>query len=170
MSPLPSTGNYLKPSLLDRLTIPKANDYQTGARQPVVEGAGVGIREREYCDTVLRDIEWLFNALAPISLADEQKRRRFPYASASILGYGLRGVLGRLVQDPAEIERAVEESFARFEPRLIVESMELSISPEGHLIEIQVKGVLATEQARREIWIRTDLDTLDSRLRTSANG
>ena len=129
-----------------------------------------------YKDTVLRDLEWLFNAVSPLGLEETALRRKYPHAASSVLGYGLRGVLGRVVHDPDEIEEQVEMALAIFEPRLVVEDMSLHVSREGQLMEIEIRGLLLTQRARRQLWIRTELETLDSKLedrtdsRTERNG
>lgn len=133
-------------------------------------GAVPGMREDSYHDTVLRDLEWLFNGSSPLSEADAEMRRRYPRASSSVLGYGLRGILGRVVNDPGDMEERVKTALAAFEPRLVVEDMSLRLSREGQLVEIEIKGLLLTQQAKRQLWIRTDLETLQSKLRVEANG
>jgi len=122
-------------------------------------------------DRIKRDLEWLFNASSPLALSgDSDLRRKYPRTASSVLNYGLRGVLGRVVHDPAEIQRQVEQALAAFEPRMIVENLSLKLTREGQLIEIEIQGLLLTERARRRLWIRTDLQTLDSKLRTDGNG
>jgi type VI secretion system protein ImpF len=161
---------YVRGSILDRLTAPAGDDYLTGARRPAAGGEQSAVREDVYRDSVLRDLEWLFNAVAPLGLADADVRRKYPRAAASVLGYGLRGMLGRVVQHPEEIEKQVATALKAFEPRLIVEEMFLRVSREGQLVEIEIRGLLLTQQVNRQLWIRTDLETLDSRLNIEANG
>jgi predicted component of type VI protein secretion system len=161
---------YLKPSLLDRLSAPQGDDYMRGAREPGEEGEMSGMREEVYRDTVLRDLEWLFNAVAPLDFTQTDLRRKYPYAAASVLGFGLRGIFGRPVHDPGEIQEQVRTALEMFEPRLELEKIFVSPSTEGHLVEIEITGYLLTQRARRHLWIRTNLDTLDSRLNPNRNG
>jgi predicted component of type VI protein secretion system len=160
---------YIKASLLDRLTSPK-DDYLTGGRRPAHEADYGGLREKAYRDTLLRDLRWLFNATSPLNFADSDLRRKYPNAFSSILGYGLRGVLGRMVRDPAEIERQIADALKAFEPRLRVDGMSLKLSRDGQLIEIEIKGLLLTQNAKRHLWIRTDLETLESKVRGDNEG
>jgi type VI secretion system protein ImpF len=161
---------YVKASLLDRLTVTDSKEEMSGARRPGREGEGPGMRAEEYQDTVLRDLEWLFNAVSPLGLTDVEFRRKYPRAASSVLAYGLRGVLGRIVQNPADIENRVRTALAAFEPRLEVEDMSLKLTQEGQLVEIEIRGYLLTQQARRRLWIRTDLETLDSKLKSDGHG
>ncbi len=161
---------YLKASLLDRLAAPNSRDELSGALRPGKEGEAPGLRAEEFQDTVLRDLEWLFNAASPLGLMDAKFRRKYPHVAASVLGYGLRGVLGRVVRDPAEIESQIETALTTFEPRLEIEDMSLKLTREGQLIEVEIRGLLLTQQARRRLYIRTDLETLDSKLNTENNG
>lgn len=160
---------YLKPSLLDRLS-GGSDSEPTGAQTPTGGADPGGLRVEVYHDTVLRDLEWLFNATAPLALADGALRRRYPNVAASVLGYGLRGVLGRVVTDPTEIERQIEHALATFEPRLLVEDISLKFELNGQLVKIQISGLLLTQQARHVVRIQTNLETLDSRIETERNG
>jgi len=99
---------FVKASLLDRLA---PSDKASGAPASISATS-----EGVYQDAVLRDLEWLFNAVSPLE-NNEEIRRKYPRASASVLGYGLRGILGRVVHDPAEIQERVEAALAAFEPR-----------------------------------------------------
>jgi type VI secretion system protein ImpF len=160
---------YVRPGLLDRLTAPR-NENLAGKRTLGRGGEAPILGDEDYRDSVMRDLEWLFNAVAPLGLADAEVRRKYPRAAASVLGYGLRGILGRVVHDPAEIEKQVAAALATFEPRLAVEEMSLQISREGQLMEIEIKGILLTQQVKRQLWIRTDLESLNSQLKVQTNG
>lgn len=151
---------YLKGTLLDRLKAPESSELLSGGRSAGREG----LREDLYQDTVLRDLQWLFNAASPLGLSEAAFRRKYPRVAVSVLSYGLRGVLGRVVENPREIRDQVEEALTAFEPRLEIEDLSLKLTREGQLMEIEIKGILRTEEARRRLWIRTDLQTLDSRL------
>lgn len=165
-----NAASYVKASILDRLTSPSSDEVATGARPPLAAGQESTTREDIYHDSFLRDLEWLFNAIPPLGQTDASWRRKYPRAASSVLGYGLRGVLGRVVHDPVEIEKQVLTALKSFEPRLEVEEMSLEITREGQLVEIALKGFLLIQQVKRQLWIRTDLETLTSRLRTQANG
>ncbi len=162
--------SYVKPSILDRLSTPRSESYLTGASEPASSEGGGGVKESIYRDSVLRDLEWLFNSVSPLGMEDSEMRRKYPNAAKSVLGYGLRGVLGRIVHEPGDIRKHVMEALTAFEPRLEVEDISLEVSREGQLVEIQIQGFLLTQHARRRLWIRTDLTTLTSKLRTDQNG
>src|SRR5207302_6231755 len=109
-------------------------------------------------------------AVSPLGLGDSDLRRKYPRAASSVLGYGLRGILGRVVHDPDEIEKQVANALATFEPRLVVEDISLMVGQGGQLLEIKITGLLLSQRAKRQLWIRTNLETLDSKLKTEANG
>ena len=74
------------------------------------------------------------------------------------------------MHDLTEVERQIETVLERFEPRLIIEEKRAQLSSGGHLIEIELEGLLLTQQATRRLRIRTDLDTLNSKLSVETNG
>src|SRR5882724_1779826 len=100
---------YVKGSLLDCFMVPDKDDELRGAFRLAGDAQEAGMRSGEFQDSILRDLSWLFNAVSPLGLNDTEMRRKYPRTAASVLGYGLRGVLGHVVQDPAEIERHVED-------------------------------------------------------------
>jgi len=162
---------YVKPSLLDRLTSPDAWKVATGAHAEAEETeGGTGLRENEFRDSVLRDLEWLFNASPSLGTESPEVLRRHPRAAKSVLNFGLRHLLGQTVHDLTEVERQIETVLERFEPRLIIEEKRAQLSSGGHLIEIELEGLLLTQQATRRLRIRTDLDTLNSKLSVETNG
>ena len=168
MAGVPAHSLYVRPSLLDRLAPPERVDSTTSDTGGETESSGM--RDQVYKDTVERDLHWLFNAVSPLGMAQSDLRRKYPHTAASILGCGLRGILGRAVHDRDAIRQQVEGALAVFEPRLVVEKMSLKLTQEGRLIEIELSGLLLTQQTQRRVWIRTDLETLDSKLKTEANG
>ena len=170
MQDIPEFGSiYVKANLLDRLTAPRNDGSRTGAHRSIGGDDSTG-QDDGHRDSVVRELEWLFNAIAPIGLADSNLRRKYPRAAASVLGYGLRGILGRVVNDPGEIEKQIMGALRTFEPRLIVEEMSLRVSREGQLVEIKINGLMLTHNVKRRLWIRTDLETLESQVNFQDNG
>lgn len=127
--------------------------------------SGVADRPPEYEDSVLRDLDWLFNASSPLGSTPPEVLARYPGVADSVLNFGLRNVFGRVLHDLTQIEQEVASALARFEPRLKVQSRKLRLSREGRLIEIEICGTLLDSGAQRSLWVRTDLRTLNSRLR-----
>jgi predicted component of type VI protein secretion system len=118
-----------------------------------------------YEDSVLRDLEWLFNASSPMSDTPPEVLARYPRVADSVLNFGLRNVFGHVLHDLTEIEQEVASALARFEPRLKVQSQKPHLTSGGQLIEIEIRGTLLDNGAQRSLWVRTDLRTLNSRLR-----
>lgn len=154
----------VKPSLLDRLLAPAEGQAEVAPGEPD------GLSEKVFRDTVLRDIEWLFNATSRLDLSDPKEVARFPQLAGSVLNFGLRGLFGKVVHDLAEIEQAVQEALARFEPRLAVDRQEFKVSREGQLVEIRIEGFLRTQLANRRLTICTDLEVLQTSVELTPNG
>src|SRR5262245_5716451 len=93
-------------SVLDRLV-------QSEAHEPRTWSDSV----RMYREAVLRDVEWLLNTRRTIETASAS----FPEVQNSVYHYGLADVTSISADSPAarrELLRQVEDTIARFEPRL----------------------------------------------------
>lgn len=139
------------PSILDRLIAPD-EDQQGGVSDPA------------FLHSVERDILWLFNTSPTLQMEDPEAIRRFPHAAASVLNYGLRHVFGRTVNNLHEFERIIEDAISRFEPRMILDRKSLLITREGQLVEVRLEGRLIAQGGSKSVWIRTNLDTMESSL------
>jgi type VI secretion system lysozyme-like protein len=118
----------------------------------------------EAIDSVLRDLEWLFNASSPLGSTPPAVLARYPRVAASVLNYGLRNAFGQVLHNVTQIERQVTFALAKFEPRLAVNNQSVRLSHEGQLVEIEIEGTLLTNQASQSLCIHTDLRTSNSKL------
>lgn len=156
------------PSLLDRL-VPDLGSGGVAVRAHGAKAATTGLHRDEaaYVESVERDILWLFNTNALLGAEPPEVLRRFPRAGSSVLAYGLRHLFESVVPNLPLLQRKVESAIGHFEPRLKVESTRFKLANDGHLVEIELKGILRAESGRRRLNIRTDLQTLSSELENS---
>jgi type VI secretion system protein ImpF len=109
----------VQPSLLDRLT-----DDEPANRREVQDVRGFSlVRLRE---AVLRDLSWLMNAS---HLAAVQDLRPYPHVAASVLNYGIPPTTGRVKAgiDATALARQVRTALLHFEPRLLPDSLRVSV-------------------------------------------
>lgn len=159
------------PSLFDRLCPPEPADSGQVEYLSWTEGKETpGLSEAHFREGVLRDLEHLFNAMSPLGMLSADTLKRYPNVAGSVLNYGLRNIFGTVVEDIGRVERQVADALARFEPRLAVNRQSLRATSEGRLVEIELDGVLLILQAQRHLKIRTDLETLASRLVVQSRG
>ncbi len=169
--PNSSRSGRVLPSLFDRLCTPEPTDAGQLEVLSWTEGKeSPGVSEGHFREGVLRDLENLFNTMSPLGLLPAETLRRYPNVARSALNYGLRNIFGTVVDDIGRVERQVADALARFEPRLAVSRQSLRATSEGRLVEIELDGVLLTLQAQRHLKIRTDLETLASKLVVQSRG
>jgi type VI secretion system protein ImpF len=111
------------PSLLDRLTDDEP-DNRYEARDMRVFSLS---RLRE---AVVRDLSWLLNTA---NLAATQDLRAVPHAASSVLNYGVPPTTGAVKAgiDPAVLTRQLKAAIMRFEPRLLPDSLEISVTEQN---------------------------------------
>lgn len=113
----------VQPSLLDRLT----DDDPTNPREARDMRGFSLARLRE---AVLRDLSWLMNAS---QLAATEDLGPYPHVAASVLNYGIPPTTGQVKAaiDAAALARQVRIALLRFEPRLLADSLAVSVSRDG---------------------------------------
>lgn len=142
----------LYPSLLDRLTDDEP-DKQVEARDN--RSASLG-RLRE---SVLRDLNWLFNATQYSGDLSDQ-----PEVACSVINFGLPAVSGRPASslELGELARALREVLLRFEPRLVPHTVRVFAEPHGdaahNVISFRMEAQLWSQPIPLEIFMRTDMD------------
>ena len=114
MADLP-TQDRLQPSLIDRLIDDEPSKSVESVERRVLTFA----RLRE---SVLRDLNWLFNASRSLS---EEEQEQYPYAAASVVNYGLPAFSGQTASglDMATMEKELRDAIIDFEPRLLADSV-----------------------------------------------
>ena len=105
----------LQPALLDRIT-DDARETDAVDDQRVMTKA-------QLRQAVLRDLNWLFNAVQPLGAAATP----YPGVADSVLNFGLPPLSGQLASkiDVSVLERAIRQAILRFEPRILRETLEV---------------------------------------------
>ncbi len=143
----------IQPSLLDRLTDDDpGNDKET--RDQRFFSAG---RLRQ---AVLRDLSWLLNTTAFDATED---LRAYPHVAGSVLNYGvppLAGTLGEHRRD-SEFRAEIAAALARFEPRLLPHSVEITLTERQSVLDtlqFTIEADLWAEPAPLRMLMKTELD------------
>lgn len=153
--PPSSTGGTATPSLLDRL----------------IRSTSPGeLSDQSFISSVERDILWLFNTTPRLIESGSEISRRYPQVASSVLNFGLRHIFDQTVQDLGRIEHIIAEAIRCFEPRMILEHTKIEITRAGQLVEIHLEGRLRVDGGRKDLWIRTSLETLESTLDRKSDG
>ncbi|NMG71295.1 type VI secretion system baseplate subunit TssE [Parazoarcus communis] len=101
------------PTLLDRLVEATSN-------------GGAPLSRRTYQDTVLRDLHWLLNAIAPLSQTVSES---YPHLRDCVLNFGIPGTSGGILTkrelDALAVE--IEHAILAFEPRVLPDSLSVSV-------------------------------------------
>lgn len=157
----PSNRKRLRPSLLDRLT-----DLHPERRREVVDDVGVG--EAQLREQVRRDLSWLFNTTR---LAAGTDLAPYPQVQSSILNYGIADLTGRSLSNirSAELESDVRSALLHFEPRLLPESLQISVKPGKNpfgtaALVVEVKAELHAEPLPLALHVRTEIDVETGRV------
>ena len=146
----------LQPSLLDRL-IDDEPDKKTEAVERRVLSFS---RLRE---SVLRDLNWLFNASQALS-SDEQEK--YPDVAASTVNFGLPAFSGSTASslDMAAMEKQLREAILNFEPRLLPDSVHVSAREQNeqegqhNLLSFDIDCKLWAQPAPLAMLLHTDVD------------
>lgn len=156
----------LQPSLLDRLT-----DHEPQSRVETLEARVLG--RRQLRDAVLRDLSWLFNAVAeepdPLGRADPERIQMWqdaPYACESVLNFGILPLTGQIlsVMNFPLIEEQVRLAILRFEPRIdpdtvqvrIANDMSLGVRPTS--LSLTIKGQMWNQPVPLELLLSAEVD------------
>jgi type VI secretion system protein ImpF len=161
-------GTRLQPSLLDRLT-----DEHPQRRSEPLESrvmSGEGLRA-----SVLRELRWLFNAAGQPRDIDAG---RHPYASASVLNYGLPNFVGSFAVsvDVPRLHAAIRQAIVRFEPRILPSSIEIEPASGEQAdaslkqIALVIRALLSFQPAPLAIVLHTQVDLEDGSVTVNEAG
>lgn len=124
-------------------------------------------------DSVKRDLGWLMNCR---SFYMEEKSRfgynmtpldeeKYPHVAASVINYGVTDLTGRTSSSIGrnQLEKMMRQALLRFEPRIIPESLDLSVTFEDsmqdhNVLMFDIDAMLWAEPAPVHLQIRTQLD------------
>lgn len=145
----------LQPSLLDRLT-----DHAPDAREESRDKRVLSLSQLR--SSVLRDIAWLLNT---IHLQANQDLRAWPAIASSTLNYGIPDLAGTSIagRNTAALERAVRQAVLNFEPRILADTLKVSvkIEPEQltrHAMLFIIEGQLWAQPVPLNLYLKTELD------------
>jgi type VI secretion system protein ImpF len=147
----------LQPALLDRLI-----DEDRANRNEAPEART--ITKQRLRQSVLRDLNWLFNASAGLDQAWTDER--YQHARRSTLNFGIRSLSGLLASkvDLVDLERMLRQAILDFEPRIIADTLKVRGAPPAdplshhNVLEFEISGRLWAQPYPLELLLKTDLD------------
>jgi type VI secretion system protein ImpF len=145
----------LQPALLDRLTDDAPDKKEESVEKRVIS-------KTKLRQAVLRDLAWLFNAVAPIGVNWEI----YPFASHSVLNFGLPPLSGETSStvDVLDLENALRQALIDFEPRILpatlkVETIQSDSQLDSHnVIRVRIHADLWAQPVPLEFLVQTDVD------------
>jgi type VI secretion system protein ImpF len=145
----------LQPSLLDRLTDDVPETREEGRDKRVLSLSQLRA-------SVLRDIGWLLNT---VHLHASQDLSAWPEVSSSTVNYGIPDLAGTSAagRNTAALERAVRQAVLNFEPRILSDSLKVTvrIEPEQmsrHALLFIIEGQLWAQPVPLSLYLKTELD------------
>ena len=152
----------LQPALLDRLTDDEPDKTVESREQRVVS-------LDKLRKSVIRDLEWLFNA---INLAATVDLEPYPLVAESVLNYGLPGFGGQAASsfDAVALERHIRQSIWNFEPRILRDTLQVrAVMDEQKMnlnaISFEISGELWAQPMPIRLFLRTEIDLEDKRVK-----
>jgi type VI secretion system protein ImpF len=149
-----SNRDRILPSLLDRLT-----DPAPGSAALARSGS---VTLSELRQSVLRDLNWLFNAVRPLR---PEEVEAYPQVRNSVLNYGLPALAGVTASglDFVQLERSLRQAIIDFEPRMLPDSVSVKALLEESLdhhnvVSLHIEGLLWAQPVPIELLLRTRLD------------
>lgn len=145
----------LQPSLLDRLTDDEPDKLQESREQRVLSLNKLRL-------AVLRDLVWLLNTS---SLESAENLDDFPFASHSVINYGIHDLVGTTISsaDVPEIHRQIRQAIWDFEPRIFRESVVVKVTVSENQMNqnamtFDIEGDLWAQPLPLRLYLRTELD------------
>ncbi len=145
----------LQPSILDRLTddAPRSTSEASNDRT---------IDIRRLREIIQRDLSWLLNTA---NLDNEIDAKQYPYASKSVLNYGVPDPTGDFaIQRRADdIRSAIQRAIELYEPRVIDGSLNVLTRTEDvkreSVILFDIVADMWAEPLPTELYLRSQFDT-----------
>ena len=157
----------LQPCLLDRLTDDEPGKREESRNQRIVS-------LQRYRAGVLRDLEWLFNAIGhyPDEQVGDGTFAEYEEAFRSVINFGIRQLYGRLAPDVEEIEKQLSDALIVFEPRINRRTLRVDVRIERNILSIELTGELWVNPLPEKLFIKTELDLESSQcsIKEAGNG
>jgi type VI secretion system protein ImpF len=145
----------LQPSLLDRLTDNNPESQVESRAQRVLSLP-------QLRKSVIRDLGWLMNTG---NLEARQNLDRYPYATHSVVNYGLPDLAGINTGDVDidAVEQAVKQAIIDFEPRILRNSLMIKLvvdheSMNSNSVVFEIEGELWAQPVPLRVFLKTELD------------
>ncbi len=145
----------LQPSLLDRLT-DDAPDAKEEGRDKRVLGLS------QLRQSVLRDVAWLLNT---VHLHASQDLSDYSEVASSTVNYGIPDLAGTSAvgRNTMALERAVRQSVLNFEPRILPDTLKVTVRVEPeqmtrHAMLFIIEGQLWAQPVPLSLYLKTELD------------
>jgi type VI secretion system protein ImpF len=143
----------LQPSLLDRLTDDDPNNKKESRDQRVFSLARLRA-------AVLRDLTWLLNT-AQYDATDDLSP--YPNVQTSVLNFGVPAFSGKAIAGlkPNEIQNRLAAALRVFEPRLLPETVNVSIAGSNRSassLEFRIEGDLWAQPVPVRMFMKTEMD------------
>lgn len=145
----------LQPCLLDRLT-DDAPHKSTEPREKRI------ISVTEFRNSVQRDLSWLFNTR---NLSPVLPIKLYPEIASSVLNYGINELTGisssSLRQD--KLERQLIKAIKQFEPRLIANTIKLSVrlnhdQASSNAVTFELTADMWAQPVPLHLYVETEMD------------
>jgi type VI secretion system protein ImpF len=143
----------LQPCLLDRLTDDEPDKKDESRYQRMIS-------HQKYLLGVRRDLEWLFNTEAYLSVEGLEafRLRDYPEAFRSVINYGTRQLSGLVTPDLGRLQEELSEAVRMFEPRLSARNLVIRADIEGNLVTFEVEGEVWANPLPEHLHLKTTLD------------
>ena len=145
----------LQPSLLDRLTDDAPAERSESRDQRVLTAQRLRA-------ALLRDLAWLLNTGHLETVEDLED---YPEARRSVVNYGIPDLTGLTIAgaDTAQIEKAVRQAIADFEPRISPQSLRVTAETgeDGgvrNALVFRIDGELWAKPAPQALCLKTQVD------------
>jgi len=138
----------LQPCLLDRLTDDEPDRKEESRTQRVVS-------HQKYRRGVMRDLEWLFNTHAYLSLEGVEKfqLKEYPEAFRSVLNFGVRQLCGQTAPNMDKLQEDLADAIRAFEPRITIHA-----DQERNLLTFDIQGELWANPLPEHLHVKTTVD------------
>jgi type VI secretion system protein ImpF len=144
----------LLPFLLDRLTDEDpANSQESRDKR--------AITFRQFQRAILRDLAWLLNSP---NKPNSDNIHEFPLVKQSVLNYGVPDITGFTLSNiaPAIIERMIRDAILAYEPRILRETLEVSVvtnaQTPGNNLSVEIRGQVFAQPLPENLFVKTNVD------------
>jgi len=143
----------LQPCLLDRLTDDEPDKKEESRTQRV-------ITLQKYRKGVLRDLSWLFNSSAYLSLEGLEpfNLKDFPEAYRSVINYGVKQLCGLTAPNMEGLQEELTAALQTFEPRITSHSLTIHADMERNVVTMDVEGDLWAHPLPDHLHLKTEVD------------